>query len=84
MRFAQLLLVLGGLLASLGLQSGIAAAAADKPLEDPKVRAFIEEVALRHKLERSKLEALFSEAQFTQKVLDAFSRPAESKPWHVY
>ena len=81
MRFAGLLLA-GGLLALTA--AGYAAPPLGRPLDDPKVRAFIEQVAAKHRLRRSELDALFAEAEFTQKVLDAFARPAESKPWHVY
>lgn len=54
------------------------------PIDDPKVQTFIKQMAKKHGLDRAELDALFSEAVYTQKVLDAFSRTAESKPWRDY
>jgi membrane-bound lytic murein transglycosylase B len=64
--------------------SAVAATSAANPHEDPAVQAFIAEMVKRHDLDRSELDELFREADFTQKVLDAFKRPAESKAWHQY
>ena len=62
-----------------------AAWAADGPLDEvPAVRAFLDEVASRHGLARPWLDAVFHDARRQQSILDAFSRPAEAKPWRDY
>ena len=70
-----------------GLLCGIAPAAwcADGPLHEvPAVQSFMREVESRHGLDRVWLQGLFREARRQQSILDAFSRPAEAKPWHAY
>ena len=70
----------GGLLAVTGT-----AWAAGGPLHDePEVRTFLAEVESRHGLDPEWLRATLREAKRLQPVLDAFSRPAEAKPWHAY
>ena len=70
-----------------GLLCGFAPAAwsEDGPLDEvPAVRSFMREVESRHGLDRAWLQGLFREARRRQSILDAFSRPAEAKPWHAY
>ena len=58
---------------------------ADGPLDEvAAVRSFMHEVELRHGLDGAWLQAIFRDARRQQSVLDAFSRPAEAKPWHAY
>lgn len=64
--------------------SYVRAAVSGMPAEDAQVKAFIEQMVSRHAMSSTELEALFREASFSQEVLDAFSRTAESKPWHEY
>ena len=73
------------LLAGLLLGSASVAWATEGPLNEvPEVRAFIDEVAARHGLDRAWIEAAFHDARRQQSILDAFNRPAEAKPWHAY
>lgn len=48
------------------------------------VHAFIAEMARRHGFDRAQLEAWFKEARVRAEIIDAVSRPAESKPWYQY
>ncbi len=62
-----------------------AAGLADGPLaEVAEVRSFMDEVESRHGLDGAWLREIFRDARRRQSVLDAFSRPAEAKPWHAY
>ena len=70
-----------------GLLCGFVPAAwsADGPLDEvPSVRSFMREVEARHGLDRDWLRGIFRDARRQQSILDAFSRPAEAKPWHAY
>lgn len=48
------------------------------------VRAFIADMAHRHGFEPAQLTAWFKAAQVRTSIIDAISRPAESKPWYQY
>lgn len=73
------------LLAGLLLGFAPAAGLADGPLaEVAEVRSFMDEVESRHGLDGAWLREIFRDARRRQSVLDAFSRPAEAKPWHAY
>jgi len=48
------------------------------------VNRFVNEMAREHKFDTRQLQQLFREARIQQSILDAISRPAESKPWHEY
>ena len=52
--------------------------------ERKDVLAFIDEISRKHGFDQQKLTKLFSEVEFKQKIIDAISTPAESKPWHEY
>ena len=70
-----------------GLLCGFAPAAwsADGPLDEvPAVRTFMRDVESRHGFDRDWLRSIFRDARRRQSILDAFSRPAEAKPWHAY
>jgi membrane-bound lytic murein transglycosylase B len=56
---------------------------ADLPERD-EVRAFIEKMSQRHGFDQGQLQAWFKEAQVRSDIIDAMSRPAESKPWYQY
>jgi len=61
------------------------AVASTQLLSDSKaVRNFINEMVEQHAFTASELEAVFDEANLHQSILDAISRPAESKPWFEY
>jgi membrane-bound lytic murein transglycosylase B len=45
---------------------------------------FVAAVAKRHGLDEAGLRSVLEQAQFSQRVLDAMSRPAERKPWYQY
>jgi membrane-bound lytic murein transglycosylase B len=51
---------------------------------NPRTRAFIDEMVQRHKFDRTELESLFDTAEKRDDILEAISRPAESKPWYEY
>ncbi len=48
------------------------------------VRAFIADMARRHGFDKAQLAAWFKAAQVRPAIIDAISRPAESKPWYEY
>ena len=73
------------ILASLLLGLAPAAWSSGGPLDEvPSVQSFMREVESRHGLDRAWLRGIFRNARRQQSVLDAFSRPAEAKPWHAY
>lgn len=54
-------------------------------LSDSKaVRNFIKEMVEQHAFSKNELQAVFDQASLHQSILDAISRPAESKPWFEY
>ncbi len=60
-------------------------AAAGEPTADPAaVKGFIDEMVTAHHFDRRRLQTLFAEVKIHQSILDAISRPAESKPWKEY
>ncbi len=65
--------------------SGLAAALDDEiPTQRPEVQAFIDEMASKHGFDRNELGAIFEQVRMKQKIIDAITRPAESKPWYQY
>lgn len=59
------------------------AAALDRSRED--VRAFVDEVAARHGLDRAWVEETLDEAALQPRIIELMTRPAErTKPWHEY
>ena len=56
-----------------------------RPFEDKSlINAFIDEMVAEYKYDRMVLTELFGEVRLHQSILDAISRPAESKPWYEY
>lgn len=53
-------------------------------LDDPRVAKFAEDVAARHELDLGSVRDLLAAGNKEQQVLDAYKRPAESKPWFTY
>lgn len=49
-----------------------------------EVSAFIDEMVRKHDFDRGELTQLFQHAKVRQKIIDAITRPAESKPWYKY
>lgn len=45
---------------------------------------FAAEMAEKHGFDDAALTALMAQARFRQSIIDAMTRPAESKPWHKY
>ena len=61
------------------------AGASTRLLSDSKaVRNFINEMVEQHAFTENELQAVFEQANLHQSILDAISRPAESKPWYEY
>lgn len=52
--------------------------------EQGDIQAFITEMVQRHHFDRAQLEAWFKQARVRSDIIDAISRPAESKPWFQY
>jgi membrane-bound lytic murein transglycosylase B len=50
----------------------------------PQANAFVEDMVTRYQMSRPELEALMTDAQRRQSILDAIARPAEAKPWFEY
>jgi membrane-bound lytic murein transglycosylase B len=52
---------------------------------NPQVQTFINEMVARHGFSKQELEKIFSEAQRSDSILAAMSKPAEkTKPWYEY
>jgi len=61
------------------------ATASTQLLSDSKaVRNFINEMVEQHAFNSNELQTVFEQANLHQSILDAISRPAESKPWYEY
>jgi membrane-bound lytic murein transglycosylase B len=50
----------------------------------PDVQTLIEEMAQEHQFDRAELRQLFRQVEFQPRIIEAISRPAESKPWYLY
>lgn len=48
------------------------------------VQNFINTMVTEHQFKREELQTVFSNTELHQSILDAISRPAESKPWFEY
>ncbi len=65
--------------------AALAAALDDEiPTQRPEVQAFIDEMVSKHGFDRAELEREFGQVRMKQKIIDAITRPAESKPWFQY
>jgi len=49
-----------------------------------EVRSFIDDMVTKHDFSRRELVGLMDKVKTTDSVIDAISRPAESKPWYQY
>ncbi len=49
-----------------------------------EVQEFIDGMVSKHQFSRKALNQLFARTEIKQQILDAISRPAESKPWSKY
>lgn len=68
--------------AVLGLALSLPCAAVG--LDDARVAAFVEEVAGKHNLDLESVQQVVGAARMENRVLEAYKRPAESRPWHSY
>ena len=57
---------------------------ADTLEKDPEVESFISRMVVKHAFSREELTLLLRYATIEDRVLKAFSRPAERKTWHEY
>lgn len=58
--------------------------AADFLQRFPQSAEFVEEMSSKHGFSKEALTRLFSGVKHQQSIIDAISRPAESKPWYQY
>ena len=72
-------IIMSTLLSSLLLVSSPALQASDGPDQ-----AFFNDLQQKHNISRERAEALLSQAQKSNDVLEAIARPWEAKPWHEY
>jgi membrane-bound lytic murein transglycosylase B len=57
---------------------------AEKLTQRPDVNEFIQAMVDKHQFQPQQLTHLFDQARVHQKIIDAITRPAESKPWYLY
>jgi len=50
----------------------------------PGAEAFAERVAAEHDLDPARVLEVLERAEYQQSIIDAITRPAESRPWHEY
>ncbi len=50
----------------------------------PDVQQFINEMVKKHGFDKQTLTGVFKQVRLKQKIIDAITRPAESKPWYQY
>ena len=53
-------------------------------LSRPEVQAFIKDLVFHQGFNEHDLTHIFAKVRRQQEVLEAISRPAETKPWHEY
>ncbi len=67
------------------LLAGLPAARASMSMnERPEVRDFIAMMADKHHFDAEALDRLFARVESRGRIIEAMSRPAESKPWYAY
>jgi len=71
-------------LALLALLLSTALSAQDFPPQNPEIEAFIGKMVAEHHFSREELEALFDKVEHQPGIIEAITRPAESKPWYQY
>ena len=52
--------------------------------QHPGAEEFAAKAAAEHGLDQAEVIGLLEEARYKQSIVDAMTRPAESKPWHEY
>ncbi len=63
----------------------VSCADARQPLSSrPDVAQFIDQMAKSHGFDKGRLTRLMDQAEIQQDIIDAMTRPAESKPWYQY
>jgi membrane-bound lytic murein transglycosylase B len=50
----------------------------------PGAEAFVAQVVAEHGLDTELVRSVLADARYQQSIIDAISRPAESKPWYQY
>jgi len=50
----------------------------------PGMRSFVADMVQRHGFDRTQLESWLKQARVRSDIIEAISRPAESKPWYQY
>lgn len=53
-------------------------------MEGPRIDAFAKATAKKHKLDLHSVQELLANGRKDERVIKAYKRPAESKPWHAY
>ncbi len=76
--------ILSLLLASLLTTSCHADSVPDTPQDHPGMEDFASKAAAQYQLPEEEVLELLRQAQFRQSIVDAISRPAESRPWYQY
>ena len=71
-------------LASLLAASCHAESDSNTPQHHPGAEEFARKAAAEYQLQEAEVLALLEQARYRQSIVDAISRPAESKPWHEY
>jgi membrane-bound lytic murein transglycosylase B len=61
-----------------------ALSAQDFPQQYPEVEAFIAKMVSEHDFSRGELKTLFEKVEHQPRIIEAITRPAESKPWYQY
>ena len=69
-------------LLAMALMFTAAGAASEEP--HPGAAAFVDRVVAEYGLDPEHVEGVLSEARYQQSIIDAITRPAESKPWYQY
>lgn len=72
------------LLPTILLALSLAAAAAVGEEVHPGAAAFVDRVVADYGLDPDQVNDVLAEARYHQSVIDAITRPAESKPWYAY
>jgi len=72
------------LLLSLPLSVVSAATQKGATFEPKQIDQFVSEMVKEHGFNANELKKILNQAEKKQTILDAISRPAESKPWHEY
>lgn len=77
---------LSGLWITLLLISALSVQASTRPLDisQDNVKNFIQQMAQQHNFKTENLQTILKQARHHESIIEAISRPAESKPWYEY